>query len=83
MEIKFTGRTAPVLNGISFQALVDGNNTPCEVSVEALQDHFQASRQRSLHDAFEYGRSHIEDAARRLIESGMEPPIIVGTHDIR
>jgi hypothetical protein len=71
---------------IVFDALVDGARVPCAISVEALEDHFDAQSFDSSGwiGAFDAGRPRIEAVAREhlrvsnglpvLLQSGHFPP---------
>ncbi len=54
-------------SGVEFPAIVDGRRIPCRISREALDDHFDAEREGTLH-AFLRHRGEIEAKARELIE---------------
>jgi len=52
---------------VAFDAMVDGQNETCEISFEALKDHFGASSDKP-HDllaAFVSGKTRIHETARR------------------
>jgi hypothetical protein len=54
---------------VAFQAVVEGAAIVCEISADALQDHFGATTNQS-HDlltAFISGKSHIHDVAREKL----------------
>jgi len=73
MDIKFPVQE-PEFRGwnltVGFAASVDGRETDCAVSAEALEDHFGAksSSQTDLLSAFNIHRKKIEDVARHLLE---------------
>ena len=70
--------------GVDFPAIVDGRRVPCKVSREALDDHFKAETEGTLH-AFLKHRSEIEAKARELIQQQKFQPdgsILIGTLDI-
>jgi uncharacterized protein DUF1488 len=52
---------------LAFDAIVDGQNETCEISFEALKDHFAASsdKERDLLVAFIKGKTRIHEVARR------------------
>jgi len=52
---------------LAFDALVDGQNETCEISFEALTDHFGApsEKQHDLLAAFMRGKTRIHEIARR------------------
>jgi hypothetical protein len=52
---------------LSFDAVVDGQNETCEISFEALRDHFGAASERpqDLLAAFMRGKIRIHEIARR------------------
>ncbi|CAG9226064.1 conserved hypothetical protein [Paraburkholderia tropica] len=54
---------------LAFPAFVDGVEIICELSLEAIEDHFGANRSRrdSLIAAFDRHRSRIEAVAQRVI----------------
>ena len=63
---------------------MDGRRTPCKISREALEDHFNAEREGTLH-AFLRHRSEVEAKARELIEQQKSQPngsILINTFDI-
>ena len=53
--------------GMDFPAIVDSRRIPCKILREALEDHFNAEREGTLH-AFLRHRSEVEAKARELIE---------------
>ncbi|CDY76429.1 Transcriptional regulator [Caballeronia glathei] len=71
---------------VVFAALVDGRRVPCAISVEALEDHFDAQTfdSNGWIRAFDAGRTRIEAVAREhlrltngspvLLKSGHFPP---------
>jgi len=68
-------------DGVDFPAIVDGRRVLCRISPEALDDHFNAKREGTLH-AFLRHRSEIEAKARELIEQQKFQPdgsILIGT----
>ena len=70
--------------GVDFPAIVDGRRIPCKISREALEDHFNAEREGTLH-AFLRHRSEVEAKARELIEQQKSQPngsILINTFDI-
>lgn len=54
---------------LAFPALVDGELVLCEITAEALEDHFGAASPRleDMVGAFDAHRTRIEAAARRLL----------------
>ena len=71
-------------SGVDFPAIVDGRRIPCRISREALDDHFNAEREGTLH-AFLRHRSEVEVKARELIEQQKSQPdgsILINTFDI-
>lgn len=54
---------------VAFQAVVDGAATVCEISAEALQDHFGATtiQPHDLLTAFISGKNTIHDVARKKV----------------
>jgi hypothetical protein len=82
MEILFHNMVMPkvtAMGTVSFQASVDGEYLWCEVSCDALREHFGA---RSMDDnnllhAFHSGRSRIEDAARKHLEANGGHPVLL------
>lgn len=58
---------------VAFPAEVDGEKAMCEISEEALQDHFGATTAAvaDLIGAFKSHRATIEDAARRKYAPGL------------
>lgn len=82
MNIRFLSDT-PVYRDsnltVVFAALVDGARVPCAISVEALEDHFGArapSRDASM-QAFDAGRTRIEQVARAHLELGNGTPVLL------
>ncbi len=57
---------APIL---TFPAVVNGERVRCQITAEALEDHFGAASARceDMISAFAAHRQKIEDAARRLL----------------
>jgi hypothetical protein len=73
MEIIFVNHVPPkitALGTISFQVVVNGGYLWCEISVEALRDHFDATsmRKNDLLQAFYAGRSRIEQTTKMHLE---------------
>ena len=71
-------------SGVDFPAIVDGRRILCKISAEALDDHFSAEKEGTLH-AFLRHRSEIEAKARELIEQQKSQPdgsILINTFDI-
>jgi len=84
MNIEFPGQTNPAPDGgVYFRALVDGKSMGCHVTLEALEDHFGTSTQRSPVEAFDLGRDRIYEAAIRLIQAGAPAPVLIRYRDIR
>lgn len=74
MDIDFPNMVVPkvtAMGTVSFQTRVDGEFLWCEISCEALRDHFGALSmdENDLLHAFHTGRERIENAARRHLES--------------
>ena len=70
MEIKFVSHAMPkvtAMGTVSFQAIVNDQYLWCEISREALRDHFFARSMANddLLDAFYNGRAKIEEIARQ------------------
>ena len=86
MEIDFPNLVMPKLTAmgtVSFQAKVDGEFIWCEISCEALRDHFGALSMdgNDLLHAFHTGKARIEEAARRDLESNGGHPILLTAFD--
>jgi hypothetical protein len=82
MEIDFPNLVMPKLTAmgtVSFQAKVDGEFIWCEISCEALRDHFGALSMdgNDLLHAFHTGKARIEEAARRHLESNGGHPVLL------
>lgn len=71
MIVQFPHTTAGYVQtgAVSFVALVDGTEVICEISPEALEDHFGATRthRSCLLAAFESHRAEIESAAAAIL----------------
>lgn len=54
---------------VTFLAVVDGQRVRCQITAEALEDHFGAASPRcdDMISAFAAHRQKIEDVARRLL----------------
>lgn len=69
MDITFPGQNPVVTqqDTVAFQAIVDGRPETCQISFEALQDHFGASTNQpaDLIRAFISGKEEIHAVARR------------------
>ncbi|WJF92133.1 DUF1488 domain-containing protein [Paraburkholderia bonniea] len=54
---------------LAFHAMVDGERVQCEITAEALEDHFGAASPRAedMLGAFDQHRTRIEAATRRLL----------------
>jgi hypothetical protein len=88
LVIEFPNLTAPkitAMNTISFQAKIDGEFMWCEISFEALQRHFCGGpvADSDLLQAFIFGRSAIEDVARRHLEANGGHPVLLMAADFR
>lgn len=71
MNIDFTGVYATNENfGISFQAKANGENVPCVISIEALDDIDPANRSDDASENFLNNRSQFESIARSKILNG-------------
>lgn len=71
--------------GVRFTARVDDQWRRCLISDEALNDHFSgddAKTGASRELLFESIRTEIEGLARKMIESGAQTDILIGTEDI-
>jgi hypothetical protein len=79
MQIAFTGRHNLIIEGMNFQALVDGVSIGCVVTSEALHVHFPAS---SLEQCFLQGQSRIEEVAQAKIIDGASAPVYVRAADL-
>ncbi|HEX2531851.1 MAG TPA: DUF1488 domain-containing protein [Burkholderiaceae bacterium] len=82
MEIEFPNRVLPkvtAMGTVSFQAQVDGKIIWCEISIEALRDHFGATPGNgdAMVRAFHNGRTQIEEVARRYIEANDGLPVLL------
>ena len=82
MQIEFLNRVMPKVTAIgtvSFQVLVDGAYLWCEISCEALCDHFGALSMdtEDLLHAFHTGRMKIEATTRRCLEENGGRPILL------
>ncbi|SAL56026.1 DUF1488 family protein [Caballeronia telluris] len=64
---------------IVFAALVDGARVPCAISVEALEDHFDAQSFDSSGwiNAFDAGRPRIEAVAREHLRVSNGSPVLL------
>jgi hypothetical protein len=86
MDIAFVNHVLPKITAmgtISFQAIVDSEYLWCEISVEALRDHFKAlsMEKNDLLHAFHTGRATIENMARQRLEENDGRPILLMTVD--
>jgi hypothetical protein len=82
MEIAFPNLVMPKVTAmatVSFQATVDGDYLWCEISCEALRIHFGARsmEESELLHAFHYGKTRIEQAARRYLEINGGRPVML------
>jgi hypothetical protein len=67
-KISFPSGRTPTDDGVRFPCIVDGHQIRCEVTFEALQDHFDATVQgNEFLDLFDRYRPHIETAAAKKI----------------
>jgi hypothetical protein len=82
MDIMFPA-AAPAYRGsnltVVFAALVDGQQVPCAISVEALEDHFGAppADREGWMRAFDAGRGFIEAVAREHLEITHGSPVLL------
>lgn len=76
MTITFTGKVAQSMSGVRFQAEVNGDPRPCEVSHEVLQDRFAGVGNDPI-QVFESNRHEIEQVARKLILAGVSGTVFV------
>jgi hypothetical protein len=86
MEITFVSHAMPkvtAMGTVSFQAIVDSQYLWCEISWEALRDHFYARslEKDDLLDAFHIGRAKIEQTARQHLEAIDGHPVLLMTTD--
>jgi Protein of unknown function (DUF1488) len=82
MEISFPNLVMPKLTAmgtISFQTLVDGEYMWCEISREALRDHFGAvsNTEHDLLVTFHTHEAEIQQVARRCLEIDHGGPILL------
>ena len=82
MQVHFPDEP-PVFDGanvvLRFLAEVDGTPMVCEITAEALEDHFgaESTLEASLRDAFERGRTRIHTVCvSALAESGGAPVVL-------
>jgi hypothetical protein len=64
---------------IVFSALVDGEQVPCAISVEALEDHFgvESCDSRGWIRAFDAARARIEAVAREHLRVSNGTPVLL------
>jgi hypothetical protein len=64
---------------IEFCALVDGEQVPCAISVEALEDHFGVKTydRAGWISAFDAGRERIEAVAREHLQVTKGMPVLL------
>jgi hypothetical protein len=82
MQIAFPNLVMPkvtAMGTVSFQSTVDGDYLWCEISCEALRIHFGAKsmEESELLHAFHYGKSKIEQVARRYLEVNGGRPVML------
>jgi hypothetical protein len=87
MNIEFP-KDAPLVytpnTTVGFKTLIDGVEQQCEISEEALEDHFGSASVKpgDLFAAFERGRSEIEAiAARKLKVQGLKGRVVITNDD--
>jgi len=88
MEIEFPNFSMPkvtAMGTVSFQAKVEGEFIWCEISFEALRDHFGAISMigNDLLHAFHCGKIDIEETARRYLESNEGRPMLLMSSDFQ
>lgn len=88
LVIEFPNLTPPKITAmgtISFQAKINGEFIWCEISFEALQQHFSRNPKvgSDLLQAFKYGRSRIEEAARQHLQENGGHPVLLMAVDFR
>jgi len=84
VQVSFLQDQLLSIGGVKFIAIADGHRIPCEVLLNALDDHFKAETEGAL-NAFLKHRSEIEAEAKELIEQQEFQPdgsILIGTLDI-
>ena len=64
---------------LTFPAVVDGKRVDCRITAEALEDHFgaRAPREEDALHAFNRHRDKIHGAARELLETLGDTPVIL------
>lgn len=82
MKIDFPNMVMPkvtALSTVSFPATVDGEYLWCEISCEALRDHFGAISmdENDLLHAFHKGKERIQQVAQALLESNGGHPVLL------
>jgi len=82
MEISFPNIVKPKLTAmgtISFQTLIDGEYLWCEISREALRDHFGAvsTKEHDLLFSFHIHEPEIQQVARRCLEMDGGGPVLL------
>lgn len=71
MNVSFSGKYAiDGLDGVSFQATVDGANIVCHVNTNALQDIDPSNRMNRPISQFEANRYFFQNIAEKLIRGG-------------
>ena len=71
MDIEFPGPGVPAEDGgISYRAIVDGQNVACKFSMEALQDTDPSLTMKSPEHQFESSKSTLLQIAEKKIRDG-------------
>ncbi|MGI4984807.1 MAG: DUF1488 domain-containing protein [Janthinobacterium lividum] len=86
MKIEFTGRREVVAAArVAFEALVDGKDVWCSVSLDALADHYgvEGPAAHDLVTTFEANRVQIEESARKLLEENGGQSVELETTDLK
>lgn len=88
MKISFVNHAPPKLTAlgtISFQAVVDGEYLWCEISVDALRQHFGAAsiEEGDLLRAFYSGKSTIEQTTKMHLEINGGGAVLLTSSDFR
>lgn len=86
MDIEFPRQVMPkvtALGTVSYQVKVNGEFIWCEISFEALRDHFggRPTGGSELVDAFDKGRATIESVTRRYLEASGGHPVLLRATD--
>lgn len=81
--VQFTDEATPAEDGgVYFKAIVEGRPVRCQVSLDALEHHFQASNSLRPVDAYQRGRDRIHAIAERMLRKKPGEQVLIRSSDV-